>query len=179
MSDAEEIVSADVVDGLKALIKQETDKAESPEVAPEVAETEAPEAPDATGPAVAHADATGVDLSTVEGTGVDGRITKADVTAAANAAEDEGRGVPGGEPDPADVREEAKEPEVKRATYVAQSHIDRNGKDYQAGDEIVFEPAPRGWVFPPDDKAFMEYESEAELAAHVAELLKIGAIKEA
>lgn len=39
--------------------------------------------PEATEAAVAHAEATGVDLSTVEGTGAGGKITKADVAAAA------------------------------------------------------------------------------------------------
>jgi pyruvate/2-oxoglutarate dehydrogenase complex dihydrolipoamide acyltransferase (E2) component len=43
------------------------------------------EMPPATPAAVAHAEETGVDLTQVEGSGADGKITKADVAAAAEA----------------------------------------------------------------------------------------------
>ena len=42
--------------------------------------------PNATPAAIAHAEATGVDLSQVEGSGAEGKITKADVAAAAEAS---------------------------------------------------------------------------------------------
>lgn len=46
----------------------------------------------ATPAAVEHAEATGVDLTQVEGTGADGKITKADVVAAAQTPEETASG---------------------------------------------------------------------------------------